>query len=72
MRDTIPIMPKITYTKCPHCKGTGEIDDPIWIKKKCPIWNCENGLIKKEEKTLEELDKEFKDEQDALSAQSKL
>jgi DnaJ-class molecular chaperone len=61
-----------TTTKCPTCNGTGEVDDPLWIKKHCPVWNCKGGFIIKEVKTPEEMGREFKAEQEKLSAECKL
>jgi hypothetical protein len=65
-------MPKITITKCIICQGTGKVADKLWGVKKCPAWNCKNGLVEREEKTPEELDKEFKEEQDGLNGECKL
>jgi DnaJ-class molecular chaperone len=70
--DIILTMTNIIKTECSYCKGTGEVDDPLWGKKRCPVWNCKGGFITKEEKTVEELDAEFKAEQEKLNAECKL
>ena len=57
---------------CSYCKGEGFIIDKIWGRIKCPVWNCKGGVITRKEKTMAELDREFKAEQDASNAQSLL
>ena len=57
---------------CPTCGGLGTVKDKIWGKRKCPNHRCIKGKITVLQRTGAEIDRDFKAEQESMSAQGKL